>query len=377
MHCHYFDVGDCHSCTLMGTPYAEQLARKDERVRDRLARHITPEAWLPPATSSPERFRNKAKLAVGGTAQAPTLGLTNAAGHGVDLRECGIHERAIWQIIPDLAGFITLTGLRPYDVAAREGDLKFVIVTAAPDGHLMLRFVLTDETHVPIVRQHLPALLRRLPQVRVVSANIHPEHKAVLEGAVDIPLTNAQDLPLHLDHVTLHLRQRSFFQTNTPVAEQLYAQAGRWADDAAPRRILDLYCGVGGFALHLAAPARSVHGMEIEPDAIASARRSAKESGVGAVTFEVGDATTSVGLIDGTAAPDLVVVNPPRRGIGSDLAAALDGSEVTSVIYSSCNPTTLATDLGAMPSFAVEQARLFDMFPQTDHAEVAVLLRRR
>lgn len=375
MHCHYFDVGACRSCTNLTVPYDEQLTRKQTSVEHALAARVAPEAWLSPAASRPTAFRNKVKLAVDGHVDAPTLGLALPGRPAVDLRECPIQERPIWDVVPDLAGFITYARLMPYDVDARTGELKFVIVTTNTDGELLVRFVVRTNDGVDRLSAALPALTDRLPQIVAVSANIHPEHKAVVEGDVEIALTPTQTLRAPIGDVTLHLQHRSFFQTNTDVAAALYRQARAWADDVDARQVLDLYCGVGGFALHLADGTRRVHGVEIEPSAIDSARRSATEAGSDAtVTFDVGDASTLV--MPEHDVPDLVVVNPPRRGIEA-LADALERSCVAHVIYSSCNPTSLAADLAAMPSFDVRAARLFDMFPHTNHAEVAALLSRR
>ena len=135
----------------------------------------------------------------------------------------------------------------------------------------------------------------------------------------------------------------------------------------------DLYCGVGGFALHLARADRDVVGVELSGAAVEAARLSASEAGVSA-RFIAADATTW--MASQPSAPDLVVVNPPRRGIGPDLAGWLEQSGVRHVLYSSCNPTTLSRDLAAMPSLRPVRARVFDMFPQTGHQEVLVLATR-
>jgi 23S rRNA (uracil747-C5)-methyltransferase len=135
----------------------------------------------------------------------------------------------------------------------------------------------------------------------------------------------------------------------------------------------DLYCGVGGFALHAAAPGRTVVGVETSSDAVTAARASlAAMPGAGSVEFVVGDATNTTPA----HAPQLVVVNPPRRGIGPELAAWLEASAVRHVIYSSCNVVSLTRDLAAMPSLRAVSGRVFDMFPQTPHTEVMVLLER-
>jgi len=176
----------------------------------------------------------------------------------------------------------------------------------------------------------------------------------------------------------LLLPTRSFFQTNTGVAEALYATATHWARDlSGGAEVWDLFCGVGGFALALASPGRRVLGVEVSAPAIRGARESAALMGLPSeeVRFEVGDAR----VLDpgGSAVPDLLVVNPPRRGIGTGLARRIENSSAARVLYSSCNPVSLAADLEAMPSLRARRARLFDMFPHTDHAEVLVELVRR
>lgn len=372
MQCGYFDRGVCRSCTLMGTPYDAQLASKMAHARQLLA--SWPDAvWLPPMASSPSGFRNKAKMVVGGTVDSPTLGILDASQRGVDLTGCGILSAGLRAAFAPVAAFITLARITPYDIPTRRGELKHVLLTESPDGELMLRFVLRSTEPLGRIRKHLPTLLSDLPQLKVVTVNLLPEHKAVLEGEEEIALGGADTLGMRLGHLVLHLRPASFFQTNTEIAMGLYAQASEWIDEVDSRSVWDLYCGVGGFALHVAAPGRRVHGIEVSEPAVESARLSAEEAGLADVTFAAGDATAlSAGEV-----PDAIIVNPPRRGLGDRLCAALEASGVQTIIYSSCNAVTLASDIAAMPAYAPRRIRLFDMFPQTDHYEVMVLLTRR
>ncbi len=358
----------------MGTTYAEQLAGKQRHCETLLAGHPSLE-WLPPVASPEEGFRTKAKMVVGGTADDPTLGILDDEGRGVDLSECGVIAPGILATFPTLTAFIGHARLTPYDVPSRRGELKHIIVTEAPDGGLMVRFVLRSEEAVPRIRKHLPALLDALPRIAVVSANIHPEHKATLEGDRELHLTERETLPMRIGDVDLLLRTRSFVQTNTTIASALYRQAREWIDAADPRTVWDLYCGVGGFALHAAAPGREVTGIETSADAIESARTTARQQGLEGLRFEATDATAFA--LAQTEAPDLVIVNPPRRGIGRELAGWLERSGVRTVLYSSCNAVTLAKDLEAMPSLAPVRGRVLDMFPQTKHYEAIVLLERR
>ena len=397
--CPLHETGTCRSCPHLSLPLPVQLVAKQSRVAALLAEHVPADLWETPAASAPERFRNKAKMAVAGTTARPTLGILDAAGHGVDLRTCPLHVPAIEAALPVLADLVTDLGLHPYDVPARRGELKHILVTASPDDDLMVRFVLRSRRHVGHLRAALPDLRRSLPQLAVAGVNIQGVHQAVIEGPEEIVLTEEDRLLMRLSlpassggasavrcaddvELPLYLPTRSFFQTNTAVAEALYATARDWAEEAEPARVWDLFCGVGGFALALAAPDRRVLGVEVSAPAIDGARAAADLMGLdpALVRFEAGDARVldpAAGeRAGGVQRPDLLVVNPPRRGIGEQLATRIEASGVERVLYSSCNPRTLATDLAHLPSMRVVRARLFDMFPHTDHAEVLVELAR-
>jgi len=366
--CAYWRSGRCRSCTLIEIPYSRQLAEKDLAARVALGA-IPDDAWLPPQASAPDHFRNKAKLVIGGRAGAVTVGILDGDRRGVDLRDCSLHEPGLRDAIHTVADLVDELRLIPYDIPARTGELKYALLTFSPDARLMLRLVLRSRHHLDRIRAALPRIRAALPTVEVVSVNIHPEHKAVLEGDEEVVLTESTTLPMRVNDVTLHLGVRSFFQTNTQVASALYRDARHWVEPLDIRSVVDLYCGVGGFAHHLSAPGRSVTGVEISAEAVAAARLTDTTP---PPTFVTGDATA---YLRESPAPDLVVVNPPRRGIAS-LAMDLEGSDVAHALYSSCNAASLAKDLDAMPSFRPVRARLFDMFPQTNHSEILVLLTR-
>ena len=402
--CILHDAGTCRSCPHLSVPLPDQLDVKQSRVSSLLAEHVPADRWEPPVGSAPEHFRNKAKMAVAGTAARPTLGILDGTGHGVDLRTCPLHVPAIGAALPVLADLITDLDLRPYDVPARRGELKHVLVTASPDDDLMVRFVLRSRRHLDQLRAAMTDLRRRLPQLAVVGVNIQGIHQAVIEGPEEIVLTAEDRLLMRLSlpssesgasserrrpddvELPLYLPTRSFFQTNTAVAEVLYATARAWARESEPARVWDLFCGVGGFALALAAPGRRILGVEVSAPAITGARDAAALMGLdpALVRFEAGDARVldpaapggSASGVSGVERPDLLVVNPPRRGIGEQLATRIEASGVERVLYSSCNPRTLTADLAHLPSMRVVRARLFDMFPHTDHAEVLVELVR-
>ncbi len=375
MHCDAWSDGRCRSCSRIEHAYPQQLNDKGIHARQILAGMGEP-VWLPPVASRESGFRNKAKLVVAGSVQAPTLGILDQRGHGVDLDDCRLYPPALAATFPLLRRFIRDAAITPYDVPARHGELKYLLLTLAEhSGELMLRFVLRSQEPLARIRKHLPALQAALPGLRVVSVNLQPEHKAVLEGEQEISLGPDESLTMQLNAMPIHLRPRSFFQTNTDVAAALYRQVRDWVHEVDPPALWDLFCGVGGFALHCADGEREVTGIELSEDAIASACRSRDELGLRRLHFQAMDATTFAR--SGTPWPPLVIVNPPRRGLGKALCEALRDSPVQWIAYSSCNAASLARDIADLAQFEPRQVRLFDMFPHTDHYELACLLQRR
>lgn len=380
MECHYYDAGRCRSCTLITTPHATQIQDKQRHLEALVGEPLSgPMVWLAPMVSDESGFRSKAKMVVGGSVDSPTIGILDASDRGVDLRSCPLYGPELTRAFPILATFVAVAHLKPYDVPTRMGELKHIIVTVSPSGELMARFVARSTESLARLRKHLPWLLDQLPSLVVVSLNVLAEHKAALEGPDEIVLTQADTLRMDLGTVVLHARPQSFLQTNTPIARRLYALVAEWVGERPSTTVWDLYCGVGGFGLHCVSEGTSVVGVESSEQAVIAARRSAKEMAEAGVpgardaTFIAADATT---WVRGRPAPDVVIVNPPRRGIGTELATWIESSGVSRVVYSSCNAQTLAKDLDAMPSLVPVRGQLLDMFPHTEHYEAVVLLER-
>lgn len=372
LHCPHFAAARCRSCAWIERSYADQLADKQALAEARIQGPRL--RWLPPMASALSGFRNKAKMAVGGSIDAPVLGLVDLKDHAVDLADCLLYPPALQAAFEPLRPFIRSAGIRPYALAERRGELKYLLLTIAPSGELGLRFVLRSREPLSRIEKHLPALRESLPALGPVSVNLQPEHKAVLEGDTEILLPGPDSLRMVLNGIPLHLKPRSFFQTHTELAAALYAQAARWVAEIRPARLLDLYCGVGGFALHCAPHAGELIGREISAEAIASAQRSAAELGLSNARFEVADASAAAAVAGDAEA---ILVNPPRRGIGAELCAAIEASPARTLIYSSCNVDSLAADLARLPSFEPVEAQVLDLFPHTSHFETLVLLRRQ
>ncbi|WP_410467811.1 methyltransferase domain-containing protein [Salmonella enterica] len=327
MQCALYDAGRCRSCQWITQSVNEQLSAKTADLH-RLLAGLPVEQWCAPIGGPEQHFRNKAKMVVSGSVEKPLFGMLHRDGTPVDLCGCPLYPASFAPVFSALKPFIARAGLTPYNVARKRGELKYLLLTESQfDGGMMLRFVLRSETKLTQLRAALP-----------------------------------------------WLRPQSFFQTNPTVASRLYATARDWVGQLPVRHMWDLFCGVGGFGLHCATPQMQLTGIEIAPEAIACAKQSAAELGLTRLHFQALDSTQFATAQGET--PDLVLVNPPRRGIGKPLCDYLAQMAPRFIIYSSCNAQTMAQDIRHLPNYRIQRVQLFDMFPHTAHYEVLALLRR-
>lgn len=382
--CHHFDQKTCLSCQWLNKSYDSQVEEKLANLKRLISPFVLQKTEIfPPLVSSISAFRNKAKMVVSGSVEKPILGILrdqNDPQSAVDLTDCLLYPKEFIELFPILKDFIARAGLVPYNVAKKKGELKYILLTQSLwNKAVMVRFVLRSEQKLPLIEREFAAFEAKLPPNSVVSLNIQPQHAAILEGEKEIFLTERRVLAENFNAIPLFIRPQGFFQTNPKVASELYRTAQNWITSLPITRIWDLFCGVGGFGLHCATelqarnPDVSLTGIEISASAIASASQSAKELGLKNVQFASLD-SVSFALNEKDKFPDLVIVNPPRRGIGKELADYLNELGSPYLIYSSCNAETMVKDFASLTHYQLEKVQLFDMFPHTSHYEVLTFL---
>ncbi|MGS0680393.1 23S rRNA (uracil(747)-C(5))-methyltransferase RlmC [Shewanella sp. 125m-7] len=374
MKCAHFDQQQCLSCRHIQQPMSAQVDAKTQ-VLTQLLSDFEVEQWHAPVFGPDSGFRNKAKMVVLGAAHQPILGIVTPSGAPVSLCDCSLYPDDMQQLLHRLELFVRQAGIPPYNVDKAKGELKFILLTRSQvKGEYLLRFVLNSHKSIERIERELPKLLGEYPQIKVVSANIQPVHMAILEGEEEIFLTEETRLAEQFNDVPLFIRPKSFFQTHPEVAAKLYQTAREWVAELKPNSLWDLFCGVGGFGLHCAAKDIALTGIEISSEAIACAKISAEAMGLTQVDFTALDSTDFAHGRDANDKPDVVIVNPPRRGIGQSLCDSLSMFAPKAILYSSCNPHTLAKDLANIKGYRIQKVQLFDMFPHTDHFEVLVML---
>ena len=376
--CTYYNQGICRSCDLITSDYSAQL-RVKETALEKALESIPHPPFQSTETSPMQNFRNKAKFAVTGTTENPVIGLAGEKDpdHGRELMNCLLHVKEINHSLPFIREFIQLVKLIPYEVSSRKGELKGIILFHSEEtGEMYLRFVLRSKESIDRIRKHKDFLLSHLSYLKSISVNIQPIPHAVLEGEEEITITDAGTIRHKAGNVTLSLGPRAFVQTNQSVATRLYATAADWVKTSGAEKFMELFCGQGAFSFFAAPYIKTGLGIEINPEAVKVANLTAETSGLTHLKFKSADAARVLSEIENFK-PDLLLVNPPRRGLAGAEDLILKALPER-VIYSSCNYETLASDLMKMKDhYEIIKIKIFDMFPHTSHFETLVELKRK
>ncbi len=364
--CAYFKENICRSCTLLQTDYSTQISLKEDALKKAiLPLKIT---LSPTVTSSETGFRNKAKLVVTGSSETPVLGLIDR-----EILDCPVHDPAINSILHDLIPFIRIAKLEPYQIKEKKGELKGIIIFSGDECYV--RFVLRSKEGLDRIRKNLPHLLEIHPEIKSVSVNIQPIHQAILEGDEEIQLGPENYIEQRYAKFSLRLRPRGFVQTNQKVAAHLYSTAAQWVKEKNISRFMELFSGQGAFSFHSATYVKEATGIELNTEAVRMANETAANLGMNHLSFIPMPAESS-GKIITEKNPQLILVNPPRRGLAGTLDILLKALPEY-IIYSSCSVESLGKDLKSLsPFYALERAQIFDMFPHTEHFETLILMKR-
>jgi 23S rRNA (uracil747-C5)-methyltransferase len=392
----YYDREICRSCSRIQVPYAEQIQEKERRLVSSLAPIFGLDAgdfpWVSTALSEEQAFRNRAKLTITGSLDQPVIGLPGEGSspeeldRGRELLRCPIHRPELNVVIALLPEFIRKARLVPYSIASRKGELKGVILFVSEEsGEIYLRFILRSRESLFRLKKELPFLQEAFPALKCVSANLQPVPHAILEGPEEIYLTEdesgaGRSIEHRIGGIPFELSPQAFVQTNAGVARALYSTAAEWVKESGSKRFLELFSGQGPFSFFAASEVKSALGVEINADAVRVANATAQRLGYDQLRFECMDAT-KVGSIVAEYREDIVLVNPPRRGL-ADGIRLFQESPPRHFFYSSCSIESLERDLktligdsGFRP-YSLRRARLFDMFPHTNHFEALVWLER-
>ena len=372
--CPYY--GRCGGCDFRHLDYAEELWAKRQRVQDALTRigglDLTVEEIL--GAKNPEHYRNKSQYPVGADG---SIGFFQARTHKVvPIRRCLIQTEAADRTAQAVGEWMRRYKISAYDETTGKGLVRHVCVRVNRKGE-SLCCVVVNGNKVPREPELAAYVTAAVPHTVGVLLNSNTRRGNVILGDKYRTLFGRNYLMDTLCGLEFKLSMPSFYQVNRDQAEVLYGKALEFAGLTGNETVLDLYCGIGTITLCLAKAAKRVIGAEIVPPAIRDAKENALRNHIENAEFFCGDAADIAAKLESDGLrPDVVTVDPPRKGLAPEVIASVAAMGPEKVVYVSCDPGTLARDVKLLTQrgYTLTQALAVDMFPQTPHVETVVLL---
>ena len=377
-------AGPCGGCSLRHLDYAAELRAKQESVLDAFRRIGGLEVPVLDILPSPEvdRYRNKVQFPVGVDKNgAPCIGFYAGRTHRiVPCPDCKLQPGVLNKIGNALCAFFAQQGIRPYDEQSGKGLVRHIFLRrGAHSGQIMVCLVCT-RAKLPHAEQLCTALREQFPAISTILLNVNAKNTNVILGGENHILYGPGYIEDTLCGVPVRLGPLSFYQVNTLAAERLYGVAAQYAQLTSDDALLDLYCGMGTIGLSMAERCRELIGVEIVPEAIESAKANAARMGetVAAKSrffcADAGQAATQLAA-EGLH-PDIVMLDPPRKGCDEATLSAVVRMAPRRVVYVSCNPATAARDAAWLEKngYHAEKVQPVDLFPRTKHVECVIAL---
>ena len=366
----------CGGCTYRHMEYAEEKQLKRQRVQDALTRiggsGVQVEEIIGAGTI--QRYRNKSVWPVSPVGE---VGFYRARTHTViNAEHCLLVHPKAEAAADALREWMARYDVRGYDETTGEGLIRHLFARNNTRGETLLCVVANAE-RLPRERELAGALRGACPGAVGVVLNTNQKRTNVILGETYRTLWGSDTIEDRLCGMTLRLSVPSFYQINHDQCERLYAKAAEFAALTGKELLLDLYCGAGAIALSMANRAGRVLGAEIVPEAVADARENAARNGVTNAEFFCADASDAAAKLAAEGLrPDVVTVDPPRKGLSEDVVRAVAVMSPQRVVYVSCDPATLARDVERFAALGYEAKRAcaVDMFPRADHVETVCLL---
>ena len=374
-------AGPCGGCSLRHMDYAAELRSKQESVADAFRRIGGLDVPVLDALPSPEvdRYRNKVQFPVGRDKNgAPCIGFYAGRTHRiVPCPDCKLQPGVLNDIGNALCSFFAAHGILPYDEESGKGLVRHIFLRRGThSGQIMVCLVCT-RPKFPHSEELVAALREQFSDIASVLLNVHAKKTNVILGEESVSLYGPGYIEDTLCGVPVRLGPLSFYQVNTLAAERLYGIAAEYAQLEPSDVLLDLYCGAGTITLALSDHAKKVLGAEIVPEAIDDARENAARNGVKNAEFFCGDASdVAKKLARENLRPDVITVDPPRKGLAADVVESIAEMQPGRVVYVSCDSATMARDVKRLADlgYTAQRACAVDMFPRADHFETVCLL---
>ncbi|MDP6533117.1 MAG: 23S rRNA (uracil(1939)-C(5))-methyltransferase RlmD [Candidatus Marinimicrobia bacterium] len=384
----------CGGCTIQNLEYEEQLRQKQAQVEGIFQHQAGIEDFALEAVVPADEtyhYRNKMEFSFSnrrwvltdepeGAAADFALGLHIPGRYDkiLDISECHIQQPLGNEILNHVRSAAVEQELKPYDVKTHIGFLRHLVLRFGVNtGNVMVNIV-TSYENTDLLNSMAESLSKAFPQITSIVNNVNTRKGDTAYGEKEILLYGVPSITEKLGDLTFEISANSFFQTNTKQAEKLYETALNGCGLTGKEIVYDLYCGTGSISLFLAKKTKEVHGFEWIVSAIEDAVRNAVNNGIGNAFFHKANLDRPLDGIKDLPKPDIIVLDPPRAGVGRKTLQYVSDSEARRIVYVSCNPSTQARDVVFLQEngFTLSQVTMVDMFPHTPHIETVAVLEK-
>ena len=390
--------GECGGCKWQALPYPMQLEYKQRQVEDqlrRLGKIELPEISPIIGSERSEYYRNKLEFTFSNKRWVPrsevAAGAATGDGNALGFHIPGMFDKVLdveWchlQAEPSNAIRLAVKRLAEeqrlefYNLRDHQGFLRNIIIRTATTGQVMVTVVFARDDAERRAAL-LDALIREFPQITSLNYIVNEKLNDSIGDQEVFCYAGKPYMEERMEHLTFRVNPKSFYQTNSEQAYNLYKVAREFAELTGNEVVYDLYTGTGTIANFVAARARKVVGIEYVPEAIEDAKQNSALNGIDNTLFFAGDMkdVLNAEFIERHGRPDVIILDPPRAGIHADVAATILAAAPERMVYVSCNPATQARDLAIFDAaYRVTRVQPVDMFPHTHHVENVVQLVRR
>ncbi len=369
----------CGGCSFRNMTYDTELQYKQGRVADAIKRigHIDAPIMPIIGADTVDNYRNKAQYPVSIVDGKLEAGFYAYKSHRIiPCSDCRLQQQEFKEILDIISDWVKQNNVTSYDEKTGRGLLRHIYIRRAPKtGETMVCLVINGK-NIPNEAELVNALVKD-KSVKSVCVNINRENTNVILGDKTNVIYGQKTITDILLGKKFVISPESFYQINHDQCEKLYTKAAEYAGLTGNETVVDLYCGVGTIGLSMADRAKQIFGIEIVPQAIENAKINAKQNGISNAEFFCGDAFDGAKELEKRGiAPDIVILDPPRKGCQKELFDVIEQMNPKRVVYVSCDSATLARDLEVLQTkgFRTLEVTPVDMFPRTPHVEAVAKL---
>ncbi|SFF85468.1 23S rRNA m(5)U-1939 methyltransferase [Halobacillus alkaliphilus] len=375
----------CGGCQLQHMSYSMQLEMKHNQVKNAMKKighleHVPVHETI--GMADPWRYRNKIQIPVGQKEDGQLMtGFYQKRSHNIiDMDTCIIQDELNDRMVETVRRIATELGISAYDEDTHRGTLRHIMVRTGQTTKDIMIVLVTKTKNLPEQDKLIDEIRDAFPSVKSIVHNVNNQKTNVILGKETKVIWGDEYIYDMIGDIKFMISPKSFYQVNPTQTKNLYDKALEYADLRGGETVIDAYCGIGTISLFLAQKAKKVYGVEIVPEAVTDAKKNARLNKMDNAEFYVGQAEELMPWWRNQGLrPDVIVVDPPRKGCDEELLKAMLDMEPERIVYVSCNPSTLARDLRVLEDggYATQEVQPVDMFPQTSHVECVSLLTRK